>query len=294
MTDLEIHQPDTLDEALELLSRLGEDVKVIAGGTAMVLMLKTGLIAPESMVSLARIEGLDGIEHEQGDGLTIGALATLRDGEMSPLVRRVNPVLAKTLGTVANVRVRNAATLGGNLAEADYASDPPATLLAMRAVVVARSVRGEREIPLTDFFRDFYETALEPDEIITQVRVPELSETTRCAYLKYVTRSSEDRPCVGVSTVVEMAGDDDGTCQDLRVVVGAVAATPQEVPSAEALATGKRLDEELINDIAEAYGSAIDPLDDLRGSKWYRQRVISVFVRRSIETALRESREEPA
>lgn len=287
MIEFSIHQPETIDEAVGLVGELGDEAKIIAGGTAMVLMLKTGLIAPEAMVSLGRITGLGEIEHDPGSGLRFGALATLRQGEMSTLVQRVNPVLAETLGTVANVRIRNAATIGGNLAEADYASDPPSTLLAMRAGVVARSTRGEREIPLTDFFRDFYETALEPDEVVTEVRVPELSPTTHSAYIKYVTRSSEDRPCVGVATVAEMS-EDDVTCKELRVVVGAVAATPQEVPEAEALAAGQPLEGELIDEIAEAYSRAIDPIDDLRGSKWYRQKVIGVFVRRSIEKALRE------
>jgi carbon-monoxide dehydrogenase medium subunit len=154
----------------------------------------------------------------------------------------------------------------------------------MRASVVAESARGTRQIPLTEFFLDFYETALEPDEILTRVIVPDLPPTTHCSYIKYVTRSSEDRPCVGVSSVIDLA--EDGTCRDLRVVVGAVASTPQEVPAAEALAVGEHLGAELIDEIANAYTEAIDPLDDLRGSKWYRRQVIQVFVRRSIEKAL--------
>ena len=284
MISVEIHRPDTVEETVQLLASLGDEAKIIAGGTAMVLMLKSGLIAPEAMVSLSRLKGLDTIEHAPGSGLKIGALATLRDAEISSVIRERNPVLAETMGTVANVRVRNAATVGGNLGEADYASDPPSTLLAMRASVRAVSVRGERKIPLTEFFKDFYETALAPDELLTEVVVPEISDTTHCSYIKYVTRSSEDRPCVGVSAAIDL--DEESRCRDLRVVVGAVAGVPQEVESAEQLAIGQRFDAELIEEIAEGYGQAIDPIDDLRGSKWYRQQVIRVFVRRAIEKAL--------
>jgi carbon-monoxide dehydrogenase medium subunit len=292
MLDIDILQPESIEEALEMLANREGEAKVIAGGTAVVLMLKSGLIAPSTLISLGRIQGMDTITHEPGVGLQIGALATLRDGEISDLVGRANPTLAKTFGTVANIRIRNAATVGGNLSEADYASDPPSTFLAMRATVTARSARGERQIPMTSFFRDFYETALEPDELITEVQVPDITPSMRSSYLKYVSRSSEDRPCVGVAAVVDLTSD--GRCKELRVAVGAVAATPQEVESAEALARGQELNADLIEEIAQTYASSIDPLDDLRGSKWYRQQMIRVFVRRSIESALSNGSGVPA
>ena len=284
MLDVAILEPESLEEAFALLDEWGDDAKIIAGGTAMVLMLKNGLIAPAAMVSLGRIPGLDGIGREPGQGLRIGALATLRRAELSPVVRGLSPTLADTFGTVANVRVRNVATVGGNMAEADYASDPPSMLVAMGASVTARTGRGERSIPLDDFFVDYYQTALEPGEIVTELAVPEPSPNTQSAYLKFVTRSSEDRPCVGVAAVVEV--EDDGSCRSLRVVVGAVAGKPQEVPAAEGLAAGRSLDAGVIGEVADAYAEAIDPIDDLRGSTWYRTRVIRVFVRRALERAL--------
>ena len=284
MLNVEIFEPETLDEALQLLGEWGDECEIVAGGTALVLMLKNGLVAPGALVSLGRISGLDGIRFDPGVGLRVGALATLRESEVSPLIRKHYPTLADTFGTVANIRVRNAATVGGNLSEADYASDPPSTLLAMRGVVKAVSSRGEREISLTEFFVDFYQTSLDHDEIVTELVVPELSSTTRSSYLKFVTRSSEDRPCVGVASVVEL--DPDGGCADLRVVVGAVAHKPQEVTEAEELAVGNDLNDGLIGEIADGYAESIEPLDDLRGSKWYRTEMIRVFVRRSIEQAL--------
>lgn len=282
-TDLRIHQPETLEEALEVLSDFGDEAAVISGGTAIVLMLKAGLIAPEALVSLRKLDGLSYIERDEGE-LRFGALTPIRSGETSLVVRDALPVLAKTFGDVGNVRVRNAATIGGNLAEADYASDPPTVLMALRASIIARSVRGERVIPITELFTDFYETSLEPDEVITEVRVPHLADSAKASYLKFVTRSSEDRPCVGTAAVVDL--DAEGVCRSLRVVVGAVAATPQEFPEAEQLATGRALDPGLIAEIGEAYAELVDPIDDLRGSKWYRRRITGVFVCRAIESAL--------
>jgi carbon-monoxide dehydrogenase medium subunit len=284
MKNIELHEPRTVQEAASILAQHADEAKVIAGGTALVIMLKNNLIAPGHLVSLGRITDLNYLRYEEGTGLRIGALTTIREVELSPLVREKYPTLASTMGKVANVRVRNAATVGGNMAEADYASDPPCVLVAMRAKVKAASARGEREIPLTEFFRDFYETALEHDEVVTEVVVPPPSPQTRSTYIKYITRSSEDRPCVGTAAFVDV--DQNGVCQDLRVVIGAVAEKPQELAEAEALARGRQITEELAREIGERYADAIDPLSDLRGSAWYRKQMIRVFVRRAIMQAL--------
>lgn len=285
---MELLEPRSIDEAVALLGERAGEARIIAGGTAVVLMLQNRLIAPAALLSLGHVPNMDYLRHEPGVGLRIGALATLRDGETSAVIQRHAPVLAETFGQVANVRVRNAATVGGNLSEADYASDPPAVLVGLRARVSAVSARGTRDVSLTEFFKDFYETNLAEDEILTEVVVPEPSPSLRGAYLKYVTRSSEDRPCLGAAAFVDL--DEGGLCRELRVVVGAVAETPQEVAEAEALASGQRLTDELIREIAERYAGAIDPLSDLRGSGWYRTQMIRVFVRRAIETALRDGR----
>ena len=284
MPDIKILQPASLDEALSCLAEQGEEARVVAGGTALTIMLKHRLISPAVLLSLDRLDSLRYIRHEPGAGLRIGALTTVRDMELSSVVREANPTLAQTYGEVANVRVRNVATVGGNLSEADYASDPPSVLVAMRGIVKARSVRGEREIPVDGLFRDFYETVLAPDEILTEVIVPELGRGTCAAYIRYVSRSSEDRPCVGMSAVIERNAD--GSCRELRLVAGAVAATPQEIPSAEAMARGRQLTGELIEEIAQAYSDAISPLSDLRGSEWYRKQMIQVLTRRTIQRAL--------
>ena len=202
MPNVELLQPTSIDEAVALLARDGGDMKIIAGGTAMVIMLRNRLIAPAKLFSIGRLRELSYVRHEPGTGLRIGALTTIRDVETSSVVRRQNPTLARTFAQVGNVRIRHAATVGGNLSEADYASDPPCVLMAMRARVKAKSTRGEREIPLTALFKGFYETALAPDEILTELIVPDLGSGTRSTYIKFVSRSSEDRPCAGVAAVV--------------------------------------------------------------------------------------------
>jgi aerobic carbon-monoxide dehydrogenase medium subunit len=287
MPNIKLLQPTKLDEAVAILAAGNEDAKIIAGGTALVIMLRNRLIAPTILISLGRLDELRTIRHEPGIGLRIGALATVREAELSPVVRGKNPMLAQAFGKVGNIRVRNAATVGGNLSEADYASDPPCVLVALRARVKARSARGEREIPLTGLFKGFYETALASDEILTELIVPDLAPGSHANYLKFISRSSEDRPCVGMAFVLESKPD--GTCKDLRLVAGAVAETPQEIAAVEALARGKRLTDDLIAEIAEAYASSIEPLSDLRGSDWYRKQIIGVLVRRALKQALASS-----
>ena len=284
MPNIELLQPTSLDEAIAYLGTHADETKILSGGTALVIMLKNRLISPVSLLSVGHLKELRGIRHEPGVGLRIGALATIREVEMSALIREKNPTLAQTFGKVGNVRVRNAATVGGNLSEADYASDPPCLLMALRARVRAKSVRGEREIPVSQLFKGFYETALARDEILSELIVPDPAPGSRSAYLKYISRSSEDRPCVGMAVVIE--NESDGSCKDLRLVAGAVSEIPQEIESAEAMARGKRLTDSLIEEIARAYAAGIEPLSDLRGSSWYRKQIIHVMARRAIQQAM--------
>jgi aerobic carbon-monoxide dehydrogenase medium subunit len=284
MPNIKLLQPTSLAEAISYLGAYADETKILSGGTALVIMLKNRLVAPATLLSLGRLKELRDIRHEPGVGLRIGALATIREAEMSPVIRQKNPTLAHAFGKVGNIRVRNAATVGGNLSEADYASDPPSVLVALRARVKANSFRGEREIPVAGFFKGFYETALAADEILTELIVPDLAPRSRSTYLKYISRSSEDRPCVGVAVVVET--EPDGACKELRLVAGAVAEIPQEIEPAECMARGAVLTGSLIEEIAEAYANAIDPLSDLRGSAWYRKQIIRVMARRAIQQAM--------
>jgi aerobic carbon-monoxide dehydrogenase medium subunit len=280
--DVEVLEPRTIAEAAALRAEHGDEAKLLAGGTALVLMLRNRLVAPRYLISLNTVEGCRDISYTPGQGLRLGALATIAQAERHPAVRAHYPALADTYHQVANIRVRWAATVGGNLTEADYASDPPAMLIALDARVRAEGPRGAREIALGELITDFYETALEPDEVLTEIVVPEPAPGTRAAYLKFQTRSSEDRPCIGIATTLRLS--DAGTCDDLRVVVGAVAGTPQRLPEAEALARGEHPSPELFRAIGDAYARAIDPIDDIRAAAWYRQRMIGVLVARALES----------
>ncbi len=282
MADLLLHRPRSLEEACAALARYEGEARAIAGGTALVLMLRQGLVAPPALVRLDGIPGLDTIVEENGV-LRLGALAPLSAVAASPVVRAHVPVLADACALVGNVRVRNAATIGGNLCEADYASDPPGVLVALDARVRVQGTAGTRELPVAELVRDFYETVLAPDELVTEVRIP-LPAPADGVYLKYVTRSAEDRPCVGVTALVRRAPD--GRLGEARVVVGAVADRPLRLPEAEALARGAEPSEELFRAVGAAYSEVVEPVSDARGSAAYRQQMVAVFVRRALRAAV--------
>ena len=280
-------RPSSVEEAVSMLDEHGDEAKVVAGSTALTIMLRNRLIDPSVLVSIGRMPGLSEIKAE-GGYLHLGSLATHRDVELSPIARDQIPVIADTFHRVANVRVRNVATVGGVVAEADYASDPPAVFLALDAEIDAHGPNGQRTIPANEFFLSFYTTALEQNEIVTAVRVPVPQPGTHAVYEKFVTRSSEDRPCVGVAAAVRLSADA-GICEDVRVAVGAAAETPQRFPDLEAAAVGKELTEDLARSIAEGYAERIDTLDDMRGSAWYRTEMVKVWVRRALMRAVAEA-----
>jgi len=281
-------EPTDFSEASSLLAQYGDDAKIIAGGTSIVLMLQQKLIAPSVLISLGRVSNYDFIRYEE-DGLHIGALTKLRDIERSDVVKEFCRALAHTFGVIGNVRVRNQATIGGNLSAADYAADPPAMLTALDARVqvhggalsVSKRPEKKREIPLSEFFLGFYTTALEPNEILAEVIIPALPSSARAAYHKYTSISAEGRPCVAVGAVADY--DPNGKCLDLKIAVGAAVETPQRVRDAEAMAHGSFLTDELVATIAEEYSLRLDPLTDVRGSAWYRKEMIRVFVKRALQ-----------
>ncbi len=275
---LEFIRPETLPESLEVLDRYGDRATILAGGLIITLMMQQKLIMPEVLVSLAHVPHLTEVRQE-ADGLHLGPMATIRDIAHSSLVQQVLPVLSRTYHQVGNIRVRSQATIGGNIAEADYASDAPTLLLALNAVLTVADAGGSRVIPLSDFYLGFFSTVLQPGEVITDILIPTLSPGTRTTYIKYRSRSSEDRPCVGVATIAEWDGD---TCSRLRVAVGSASEIPVRLPAVENLAQGQSLTDELIADIAEGYAAQIDTLDDLRGSAWYRTQMIRVHVKQAL------------
>jgi carbon-monoxide dehydrogenase medium subunit len=281
-------RPASLDEAVAMLAEHSDEAKVVAGSTALTIMLRNRLIEPSVLVSIGSVPGLGELRVADGS-LELGAMATHRAVERSDAVRGSIPVLAETFAKVANIRVRNVATVGGVVAEADYASDPPAVFLGLDAEIVAVGPDGERVMPVRDFFVAFYETALASAEIVTAVRVPVPPAGTAAVYEKYVTRSAEDRPCVGVFAACRRTAP--GRYTDIRVSVGAAAETPQRFPDLEATAADTDLGEDVRRSIADGYAGRIDTLDDIRGSAWYRTEMVRVWVRRTLEAARRRADE---
>ena len=251
--------PTSLEEALALRAERGDEATVLAGGTFLGILMNQGFLKPSALMSLAAVEELQRMAVVDGE-LRLGAMVTHRRVE-----REAHdwPVLARAFGLVASPRVRNVATVGGVLADADYASDPPAMLAALGARAVLRSPRGDREVTVGELILGYYETCIEPDELLVEVRVP--AQPERATYRKFRSRSAEDRPCAAVAAV---------NGERLRVVVGAVAETPQEFPD---LCDGGP------DEVAAGYAERIEPLSDARGSARYRRRVIAAEVRRAVE-----------
>ena len=274
----ELLQPHSLPEAVELLQTHGDDARAIGGGTTLVILMKQRALHYPYLVDLQTIPGLNEIKKER-DGVRIGALTTHRRIELSPLIRQDFPVLAEAFGHIGNVRVRQTASLGGNLAHADYRLDPPPPLLVLGAEVSAFGSNGARTIPLKNFFRGLYETVLEPGEILTDVKIPQIPANSKAAYLRYSTLSANDWPCVNVAAFLRQ---ENGRCQELRVALGGVAATPLLISGLE-FAKDQTLDEAVIAKVLSAVEAQISPSSDLRGSEWYKRQMAKLFVKKAIE-----------
>jgi len=279
----EYRAPQGLDEALAVLREHGEDARVVAGGTALVTMMRQHLVRPGCLVSLRDVQGLNRIEATNG-ALRLGALVTHREAEVSPLVRERLPVLAETFRRVATVRIRHMATIGGALAHADPNQDPPVTLLALGARVEIRGARGHRELPLGEFFSDYYETALEPGELVTAVTVPLLPVASGATFLKFLPRTADDYATVAVAAIVTLEPDGE-RCREARIALGSVGVTPLRAREAEALLAGERLSESLLRAAGEAVKGRVDPLSDHRGSAAYKREMTGVMVGRALTQA---------
>jgi aerobic carbon-monoxide dehydrogenase medium subunit len=296
MISFEYRTPKNLKEVHATLKEFGTDAKLIAGGTALVIMMRQRLVQPSCLVSLRSVRGLNGIEIKDG-GLRIGGLATHREVETSPLIKRRLPLLAETYHHVATVRVRNMATVGGGLAHADPNMDPPPTLIALGATVKASSASGSRVVPIDGFFTDYYETVLNPDEIITEIFVPKLPANSGAAYLKFLPRTADDYATVSAAAVLTV-DKNKKIVTDARIALGSVGTTPVRATAAEAVLRGQPLKPEAFAEAGEKAKEAVDPVSDFRGSAGYKKEMAGVFVRRALERALanlrQQSRPKPA
>ena len=278
MRDFAFHSPATLPEAFALLDQHGDDARLIAGGTAVVLLMKQSLLQPDHLVSLDRVDALRGIRLDDGE-LHIGALTRHREVETSELVREHASLLAEVYGGVASVRIRNAATVGGGLAHADPAQDPPAALIALDARVRVESAEGAREVPVDELFLDYYEAAIEPGEILAEVIVPVPAPDAHAVYLKFLPRTQDDYATVAVAV---SGTAEDGRCRAVRVALIAAGPTPVRATDVERQLLGQPLTADTIRSAAEAVAEQVDPLDDFRGSADYKREMAVVFTRRAL------------
>jgi len=285
-----LHRPASVEEACGLLSRLGEDAVPYAGGTELLLLMKEGLLRPRHLVDVKRIPGLDAIV-DGGADVTIGAVVTHRAVERSAAVRARCPVLASVARHVANIRVRNVGTVGGNLAFADPHSDLATLFLALDARVQLVSPRGRRELSLDDFVRGPWETARAADELLTSVTLTPWPGRTAAAYVKF---GVHERPTLGVAVALrlEAAANGAASVAEARLAIGCVDPRPARVPAAEARLRGCPVAdlEDSVAEVGARAAASVDPADDLYGSADYKREMVAVFTRRALRAAAARAR----
>lgn len=286
MNDFQLEAPDSRATALALIAEHTDSARLIAGGTGLINLMKQRLAFPELLVSLHRVPDLAGIT--LGDGvIKIGALTRLADLERDSAIRKHAPMLCATLTQVASPRVRAMATVGGAVAHGDPHQDTPAALIALDATAIAQSASGEREIALHELYLDYYETTLEPNELITEVRIPIPTQPSAAAFIKFLPRSAEDYATVAVAVRLDI-DEQDRSCQQCRIVLGSVGSTPIRSSDAESIITGTKVSAELIEQAAQRAAKDTDPMSDTRGSAEYKRDMTVVFVRRTLLQAARE------
>ena len=275
-------EPTTVREACALLKQHGGDAKVYAGGAYLSIVMKQGLLEPKTLVNIKKIDALKGIRFDAKEGLVIGALATHRELETSALVKEKLPVLSEAEKEVANIRVRNMATVGGNLASGEPLTDLAQIFIALDGLVKIASASGERIVPLDQFFVDYYQTSLTEDEILTEVILPSLPARSGIDYIRFSSSSVVDKPSVGVCVRVTLDGD---VCKIARIVLGCVGATPLRARRGEALLTGKNLDGNAIEQAADSAAQECKPISDIRGSERYKRGVVRALTKRATAAA---------
>jgi carbon-monoxide dehydrogenase medium subunit len=275
-------EPTTLKKAFSLLEKHGDDARVIAGGTSLLIMMRQRLLTPKVVISLARIPRFARITYNPKEGLRIGAGARHRDIELSPIVKRHYPLLHETFRKVAQPRIRNMGTIGGNLAAGDPLTDPGASLIALDAEVTLASSQGQRNVRLDEFFVDYYQTALNPGELLTEIRVPPPARPG-WSHIKFTPRSVEDFATVGVALTLRAQKQ---VCEDVRLGINSVSSTIVRAKQAEQVLRGREVNDATLREMGEVAATEVDPMDDNRGSAEYKREMVKVLVRRAAQEAL--------
>jgi carbon-monoxide dehydrogenase medium subunit len=287
--DFEYFAPKTLQEALTLLDKYRDECKIIAGGQSLLVLMRQRLVAPEYLLDIKGVAELNYIKSDAKEGLRIGALGTHRSIEKSPAMKDGYRVLGEMEHRLASVQTRNWGTIGGNICHGDPAGDPVPVLTALKATLKVANLRGERTMPVEDFTLDFFETALEPHELLTEIQVPVPLPHTGAAYTKFNIIES-DVATVGVAVSLTL-GSGKGLCEDVRIVLGASAPTPMRAKKAEAVLQGKKITDELLRKAGVVASTEAEPISDIAASAEYRRELLKVLVARVGQEALARAKE---
>lgn len=277
----EYYSPTSLNEAIELL-KTKEEAKVLAGGQSLLALMKLRLAAPKNLVDISKLQDLSYIREEK-EALAIGALTIHDLVEQSAVIKSKFTLLNDAASKIGDQQIRNRGTIGGSACHADPAADLPTALTAADASFVVQGPKGRRTIQSKDMFVDIFTTAVEHDEVLTEIRLPYFQPRYGSGYIKH-SRREGDFAIVGVGVVVSMG--DNNVCKDVRIALGSVNNTPMRAKSAEAHLKGKTLDDKTIAEAAEKAPEGADPPSDMHGSREYRLEMIKVFVRRTMKLAL--------
>jgi carbon-monoxide dehydrogenase medium subunit len=279
MKRFDYHRPETLKQAISLLVAYKGQAKVLAGGTDLILAMRKESVSPRALIDLKDITELHSIKEEE-KVLRIGALTTIREIETLPLIKERICLLAETAEVMATLQVRNRATLGGNICHASPAADMVPPLIGLEGRVRIAGKDDERMAGLEDFFLGPGQTKLGPEEIVTEVIVPKLDPNSRATYIKLGPRKLTDLAVVGVALILRI--DRQSRCDDIRIVMGAVAPRAMRAREAERKLVGRIVDERLISEVAEKAREEAFPITDVRGSEWYRREMVKVLVERGL------------
>ena len=288
MRNFDYLEPKSVAEACALLKQHGGEAKIFAGGAHLTILMKQGLYQPKALVNIKKIPELRGIKYDAAEGLTIGALVTHREIETSVLVKEKFPVLCEAEREVANIRVRNMGTVGGNLASGEPLTDLSQIFIALDARAEITGPDGQRTILLEELFVDFYQTNLADDEILTHVVIPPLPLRSGIEYIRFSSSSVVDKPSAGVAVRISLETNNE-LCQLVRVVLGCVGATPVRALKAEALLIGKKVTPEFAEEAGATASQECSPTSDLRGSEHYKRAIVRTLVKRAASKAYEQS-----
>ncbi len=281
--------PNSVEEAISLLSKYGDEARVISGGTDLLVQMKRNILLPDYLISVSNIRDLDYIKYDQTKGLRIGALTTIGYVANSPLVQGKFGVLAQGAALLGTPIIKNQGTIGGNLCNAAPSADIAPPLIVLGAQAKIAGIDGEKTVPVEDFFAGPGATVLKHHQLLVEIQIPNPRPHSGGSYIKQTRGKGADLAVVGVAAFVVMDRD---TIGDVKIALGAVAPTPVRAKKAEAILKGLRLDDKLLSESGQAASYESKPIDDVRSSADYRRKLVAVLTKRAVVQAVQQAQSE--